>query len=436
MNIQVDRDVIFEALQAVKPGIGKGSGLLLTDHVLLVAKGKKLTLSATNYEIYVQLSVPCQQTKPGRASIPFQTLYNLLSMTGECVLNLVWQADGHLNITGGGYESNIRGTAGDKFPEPPAQLKAAQVIRVSAEEWKRVARQVIYAASKEGTRPVIEGVKVVVENEEIEMVATDGFRLSLMRGAVASATPGRHELIIHSSIMQQITALAKGDDLLIRYDGGIIEFEVGSVWFHANLIAGSYPDFTQVFPKEWSATATIDRGVLEQAVRITRIFSETRVVRLEFRETGLTVKAHSTEIGSSNEELPIEFSGMEQSIALNCDFVQELLKNIPAEKVEIGLVAPDKPCQWRISGTQAFTHLIMPMHTPEPKPAAAQAPVAVEVAPEVEEEMVEVDDLATGEEILLDSDPDWSDDGLEPEYEDDGLEPELEEMEEELVPAD
>ena len=60
----------------------------------------------------------------------------------------------------------------------------------------------------------------------------------------------------------------------------------------------------------------------------------------------------------------------------------------------------------------------------------------VEVAPEAEEEMVEVDDLATGEEILLDSDPDWSDDGLEPEYEEDGLEPELAEMEEELVPAD
>lgn len=441
MNIQVDRDVFVEALQAVKPGVGKGSGLLLTDHVLLVAKGKKLTLSATNYDIYVQLSVPCQHTKPGRASLPFQTLYNLLSMTGESVLNLVWQADGHMNITGGGYESNIRGTTGEQFPEAPAQLKAAQVIRVSAEEWKRVARHVVYCTSKEETRPILTGVRVVVEDDQMEMVATDGFRLSQMKGAIISATPGRHEVIIPAHIMHQMNSLVKEDDVLIRYDGAIIEFEVGSVWFRANLITGAYPDFAQVFPKEYASRAIINREVLEQAIRITRVFSESRVVRLEFRETGLTVKAHSTEIGNSSKELQIELFGMEQTISLNIDFVQELLKNTAGEQLVINLTAPDKPCLWNIHASSAFNQLIMPMATPEPKPAATQAPVAVEmeVAPEVEEELVDIpaDDLATGEEVQLDSDPDWSDDGLEPEYEDDGLEPELEAEEvEELVAAD
>ncbi len=77
----------------------------------------------------------------------------------------------------GGFKASLNGSDSDDFPPMP-NAGQGEGISFKASALKDALRQVVYAASTDDSRPVLNGVLFEMEGSNLTLAATDGFRLT------------------------------------------------------------------------------------------------------------------------------------------------------------------------------------------------------------------------------------------------------------------
>ena len=74
----------------------------------------------------------------------------------------------------------------------------------------------------------------------------------------------------------------------------------------------------------------------------------------------IVVLGSSVELGEAKEEIEIEKQEKEMSIAVNPNYLTDVLKNIPTEDVLLELTETEKPMALKIDGMD-YIYVVMPM---------------------------------------------------------------------------
>ena len=88
-----------------------------------------------------------------------------------------------------------------------------------------------------------------------------------------------------------------------------IIFKHGPMSLSVRLIDGTFPDFTQVLPKESDNKAVIERDVFVQSLRFVSLFAnpKTNNVRLSLSDDGLELYATDPDRGEGKKVVPVEY---------------------------------------------------------------------------------------------------------------------------------
>src|SRR3990170_820860 len=124
--------------------------------------------------------------------------------------------------------------AGD-FPMPPKIEEKTQKIKT--EFLTRNLPLVLFSASADETRPALSGINFLT-NEELVLVATDGFRLSLVKTKKEAKLPS---VIIPADFLREIIHLGKDEkEVYFSYSAKekAIRFRLGETEFYSRLIEG------------------------------------------------------------------------------------------------------------------------------------------------------------------------------------------------------
>lgn len=233
--------------------------------------------------------------------------------------------------------------APEDFPSLPTFGDAA-ALEIPSNVLTQMIRTTIYAISRDETRPALQGVYWVLDPKSLTMVATDGHRLSRVRRALTLDVSEGRTLIASSAGLQQVMRLAEDVEAeKVHLGEHQLSFELGDTVVHTRLVEGMFPKYEQVIPSGNERLVTCDRQTLADRIRRVKISADrvTNQVRFELEPGVLNLSASGTEGSRAEDQLTVEYDGEPLVIGFNHNYVEDVLKHLDAENVQIALDRPD-----------------------------------------------------------------------------------------------
>ena len=146
-------------------------------------------------------------------------------------------------------------------------------------------------------------------------------------------------------------------------------FKLKDVELVAQLIQGTFPDYSRLIPKEWGSRAVVEVRDFLQETKIASIFARdgSGIVRITFQggDDGapghMTVAARAEEIGDNTGALDAAVEGEPGKIAFNGKYLQEVLAVLDGGRVALETTGPSQPGVIRPIDNDNYVHVVMPM---------------------------------------------------------------------------
>jgi DNA polymerase-3 subunit beta len=363
MKINATRQALLDALLVVSRAVSARAALQALSGILITAE-ETARLRATDMELGLDVGLEAEIEGSGAVVLPGRLLVEVVrSLPDGPVTLALREAERDVEITAGSSRFHLRTLPADdfpRFPEPegdPIELPAVAL----QETINRVAR----AASRDEARPVLTGVLVTTEGDQLTMVATDSYRLAVKRTKLEAPVDNGLEANVPARALRELARLidAVGDEALrVWLTRNQALFRVGTVSLSSRLIDGQFPNHRQLLPESFEHEVKLPRSeLLEVTRRVSQLAQRNAALRLSFSEGELVVSAETPDLGDAREGLPAPYTGELLEIGFNPEFVRDGLESIDADEVVLKLISPLRPGLLEPAGSDDFSYLVMPI---------------------------------------------------------------------------
>jgi DNA polymerase-3 subunit beta len=363
MKIDTARQSLLDALLVVSRAVSARAALQALSGILISTNGDA-RLRATDMELGLEVGLDGDVDGDGSVVLPGRLLVEVArSLPDGPVALAVREAERDVELSAGSSKFHLRTLSADDFPRfpdtegAPVELPAAPL----RETIVRVAR----AASRDEARPVLTGVLVTVEGDEMTMVATDSYRLAVKTTKLETSVPERLEANVPARALRELARLtetAGEEQLSVWLTRNQAVFRVGQISLSSRLIDGQFPNHQQLLPESYEHEVRLPRTeLLEVTRRVSQLAQRNAALRLSFSDGELVVSAETPDLGDAREALPAPYSGELLEIGFNPEFVRDGLESIDADEVVFKLISPLRPGLLQPEGTEDFSYLVMPI---------------------------------------------------------------------------
>lgn len=370
MEVTILQAHLEKAVLAISRIISQKVQLPILSNVLLTATSGELTLSATNLNESITLSVPAKVSQEGQLTVPGKLFAEFVHLLPQQPVTLTAKGQA-LHVVCENAQADFAGISAAEFPRLPV-ADSAQTASLPLALLEQVVSLISFAASKDESRPHLTGVLVTIEEETITFVATDGFRLSLVTKPFKGVKE-KHTILLPAKTLEEVVRLAKDFSqtkdvaialtLIPDQNQAIMRF--GNIEFSSRIIEGKFPDYEKVIPQDTETTVTLGKDDLLQSVRLASVFSRDSmsVIKMAIGLDAVTLTSDAKEIGNDIVKVAAGIEGEPQETAFNPRFLLELLQNVPAPDVTIQMAGSLSAVVFKITGDDSFLHIIMPVRT-------------------------------------------------------------------------
>jgi DNA polymerase-3 subunit beta len=373
MKASVSQQELARGLSIVSRAVAPRTTLPVLGNVLLATDEGRLRLSATNLELGITCWIPCQITEEGSITVPARTIVDLVStLPNDAVALTLNPRTQTLNVRCGSSTTDIKGIDAQDFPPIPVP-DLNDGLDIAVADFKEMIAQVAFAASQDEARPILQGVLISVEDQQITLAATDGFRVSVRHALLSNPRQVPVNLIVPARALTELSRVAADGNqtvtVIIPPSRGQVIFHLKDVEVVSQLIDGSFPDFRAIIPKSFKTRTVVATSAILKACRQAEIIARegNNVIRLNIvpgtdGPGTVEISAQTEETGSSDIKVDANIEGNALVIAFNVRFLREVLDVIKSPNVALETNANNAPGKLQPVGDDSFTHIIMPMH--------------------------------------------------------------------------
>jgi DNA polymerase-3 subunit beta len=322
-------------------------------------------LLATDTEIGLRVPLTAEVESPGAAVLPARLFLDVARTLPADRLTLELRtAEQDVELICGSATFHLRTLRAEDFPALPAPSPDTRLTLPTA-AFVQTVSQVARSASRDETRPVLTGILMSASGQQLRMVATDSYRLSVKESALQTPLQGALEANVPARALQELARIAQQDpaeSLSVSVGQNQVVFELGDVVLSSRLIDGQFPNYRQLLPESVEHELRIASAELAEVVRrISLLAQKNTPLRLGFREGELTISAQTPDIGEASETIPVPFSGEPFEIGFNPEFLRDGLESVESEELVLKLISPLRPGLIESPDSGDFVYLIMPI---------------------------------------------------------------------------
>jgi DNA polymerase III subunit beta len=363
MKITTTRQSLLDALLVVSRAVSARAALQALSGIL-ISKDGGTTLRATDMELGLEVGLEAEIEGGESVVLPGRLFVEVARSLPDGPVSLALrEAERDIEISAGSSRIHLRTLPADDFPRFPEP--EGEGVTLPAAPLRDTINRVARAASRDEARPVLTGVLVTVEDDEMTMVATDSYRLAVKTTKLSTSVPERLEANVPARALRELARLvdASGEDSLqVWLTRNQAIFRVGSVSLSSRLIDGQFPNHSQLLPESYEHEVKLPRAeLLEVARRVSQLAQRNAALRLSFGEGELVVSAETPDLGDAREALPAPYSGELLEIGFNPEFVRDGLESIDSDEVVFKLISPLRPGLLEPAGDEDFRYLVMPI---------------------------------------------------------------------------
>jgi len=269
---------LAKGLSIVGRAVATRSTLPVLGNILLEAKDGELRLAATNLEIGVNCWIGAKVEDEGAITVPARLLAEFVnSLPAERIDMELAVRTQTLHLRCARIEANMKGIDAADFPiiptagggheiEESTEVLEGTRIELDPAGLRKMIDQVAFAASADDSRPVLTGVQVSVNGEELTFAAADGYRCSVRSMDIDTPAEEGMSVIVPARAMQELGRVSVEQqqpiEMLVDNNRNQVFFHMENIDLVSQIIEGAFPDIRQIIPSVWNTRIHADTADL------------------------------------------------------------------------------------------------------------------------------------------------------------------------------
>jgi DNA polymerase III subunit beta len=373
MKVLVSQQQLAHGLGVVSRAVAPRSTLPVLANILVTTDEGRIRLAATNLEMGISCWIGAQIEEEGSITVPARTLSDLVSTLPNDNVRLTVNTRTHtLTVICGASNTDIKGIDPQEFPPMPVP-ELSNGIELVAADFKEMIQQVVFAASTDEARPVLQGILMQLSAEGLTLAATDGYRISVRKTSLTHPVEQPVKLIIPAKALSELARIAVDGEqsvtMVVPPGRGQVLFHLKNAELTSQLIEGNFPDYNVIIPKSFKTHTVISTAAFHKACKQAEIIARegNNVVRLNIMPGSdapgqVEFSAQTEETGASENVIDANVDGAGLVVAFNVAFLREALEVIKTPSVVLQTNANTTPAMIQPVGGEDFLHVIMPMN--------------------------------------------------------------------------
>ncbi len=363
MKFSLPKENLLDELQLLQGIVEKRNTMPILANILVNVSGSEIELTGTDLEVGLRTHFPADIQKPGAITVNGKKLFEIVKSLPDGQSVAVDLKGETLEITAGESEFKVLCMQKEDYPQVP-EARFEKNIQLPLKDFKEMIDRVFYAITQE-QRYYLNGALLSLKAKSMELVSTDGHRLSYAAKAQDGLKPEKDVSVIVAK--KTLSELRKFEDETVEFDfdDNNLFFRVGARTLISRVIESKFPNYQAVIPKDNPNTLSIGREELAGAIRRVSLLSAERSKGIKFylEKNRMRLFSSNPEIGEARDRLTVEYKGQDIEIGFNSQYLLDFLTAVPSERVSFEIKDENSAVLLKPEGEEGLKNIyvLMPM---------------------------------------------------------------------------
>ena len=371
MRFNISKHTLLQVLNDVAHGLSYKTPMPVLTGIKIDAFMDSLTFTTSNREISVQVKLEKNDNfeieEDGTCVVPGKYFLEIAKKIEEDKINFVLFEESTIKITTEKTDFTLVALDKDAFPVISFS-KIGEPITIKGNILKKAIRQTNFAAGVSEARMILTGVCFEIKNRDLDIIATDSYRLAKKHIELDSEYNYTKINIPNKALDELEKILTDTDDELEMYliSNKALIFYKG-ISFITRLIEGNFPDTSALFPKEELTKLTFKKSELLATVDRVALFTNmdsSNIVKVVIKANkSVQIASSNNEIGRVIEEvIPLNEPNINNfQTAFSAKYFIEALKSFEGNLIDIKFTGEIKPFVITSDKEDGLIQLILPV---------------------------------------------------------------------------
>jgi len=361
MKATISQELLSAGLRRVLNIVSTRTTLPALNNVLMECEDGKLVLTTTDLEVCIRTALEADVTEAGATTLPAKKFAQIIGSLPAGDVSLSTDDKELTSISCLKSFFRIVGLADKEFPRD-TEFSEEWGFTIPSDELKKSLAKVSYASSTDETRHVLNGILLSLRSGVLTIAATDGRRLALVERTLEGDGLPDGDVILPPKVVTELErTMPAGGDVTVRLSESRAAFSFGTTFVTSKLVEGTYPNYRQVIPAEFTQSIGIPRETFAAVLnRVSMVVTDSSSsARLRLEDGVMAISATSNEFGEAKEPLDVSYEGTPFEIAFNPVFFSDPLRHLECD--ELLMQFNDEYSPVSIAGDEGFLCVVMPM---------------------------------------------------------------------------
>lgn len=363
MRFIVNTKELNEAVSIVSKAMPSHNSLPILEGIYFYASGSTLFMKCSDLSLQIETEIPALVEEEGSAVLPGRLFAELARrFNGESV-----DFNGEkntLNIRSDRVKTSLQVSPSDEYPEM-RKVEDEFSAEISQATLRSMIKQTLFAVSTEDSKPILTGICLEFgEDNSLNMIAMDGFRLSMRKEKVKNCT-GSKKVVIPGRAMQEISNILNSSDDPIKlvFSNTHIKIDFGYTKLISRLLDGEYVNYSVFLPKNYTTHALLNCAELQSSTERASLLSrevKSNLIKFTFEDETLSISANS-EKGSIDDRLPVQLIGKPLEIAFNAKYILDVVRVLENTDIYMRMNSSVTPAVIEPTEGDSFYYMVLPV---------------------------------------------------------------------------
>lgn len=365
MKLTCSRDSLLNAINIVSKAVSSRTTLPILECILLTAGDDGFKLTANDMELAIESSyIDADVEENGKVALDARFFSDIIRKVDGEDVKISSDDKNIATIKCGKSEFKISGQDGDEFPPIPEVEKNAKFV-ISQNELRNLIRQTIFSISQDESKPVLTGELIEIEDNMIDFVSVDGYRISYKKAELVQSSGAKRAIVPGKSLGEIAKILSQDEEekAVLYFTENHIMADINGNIVVSRLIQGEFIKYQQSFTNDYKTSAKINRlQMLDSLERASLISRDSRKipVKMEISGNNIVITANA-ETSTAYEEISAEIDGDKLLIAFNPRYLIDALKAIDDDEVYMHFNTSLSPCVFKPVEGDSYKYLVLPL---------------------------------------------------------------------------
>ena len=371
MKFTCYKETIIKAINSVVKGVASKTTMPILEGILIQTNDNEIKLTTYDLEIGIEYIMECDVKEQGNTVVNAIMFSEIIRKLPDTEIEITLNDKNLLEIECEGSHYKLATMNPEEFPELP-KIEIENSIEIEQNALKNMIRKTIFAVSTEESRPIFTGCLFETENNKLNVVAVDGFRLAL-RSIFLKTKTNDFNAVIPGKTLNEVNKILSDsfEPIKIGVAKNQALFEMDNCKIVTRIIDGEFLNYKNVIPSNWETRIRVNKNNFQDCFERISLISSSSIekekkypVKVNVDIGKVTISC-TNQTGDAKEEMFVATEGKNLEAGFNPKYFLDSLKSIDDEEVYVKFGTSISPCLIKSVENNDYVYMILPIRLKE-----------------------------------------------------------------------